>query len=56
MIFPLAGLVLGALSGLLGARRRSGRGLDLLQWATVGGIIGGLLGTFVLIVIQRSLV
>jgi hypothetical protein len=55
MIYPLAGLVIGALLGALGARRREGARLDLLQWAAVGAIIGGILGLFVLILIQRSL-
>ena len=56
MIYPLAGLLLGALSGLLGARRRGGRSLDLLQWAAVGAIIGAIIGLFVLIFIERSFV
>lgn len=55
MIFPLAGLAIGALLGTLGARRRGGKRLDLAQWGTVGAIIGGLVGLFVLIAIERSL-
>ena len=54
MIFPLIGLLIGALLGAAGARRQGGKQLDLLQWAVVGGIIGGILGLFVLIVIERS--
>jgi uncharacterized protein YqgC (DUF456 family) len=54
MIYPLAGLLAGAILGALGARRRGGKRLDLAQWAAVGAIIGGLLGLFVLIFIQRS--
>ena len=54
MIYPLAGLLIGALLGALGARRQAGRRLDVLQWAAVGAIIGGLLGLFVLIFIERS--
>jgi uncharacterized membrane protein YfcA len=56
MIFPLAGLLLGALGGFLGAWRQKGGRLDLLQWAAVGAIIGGLIGIFVLVVVQRGLV
>jgi uncharacterized membrane protein YfcA len=55
MIYPLAGLLIGALLGALGARRRNGVGLDLAQWAAVGAIIGALVGLFLLIVIQRSI-
>ena len=55
MIYPLTGVVIGALLGALGARRRAGARLDLLQWATVGAIIGAIAGLFVLILIQRSL-
>lgn len=56
MIFPLAGLAIGALLGALGARRQGGKRLDLLQWAAVGAIIGGIVGLFVLIFIERSYV
>lgn len=55
MIYPLAGLLLGGVLGALGARRRGGVALDLLQWMTVGAILGGLLGLFILIAIERSL-
>lgn len=54
MIYPLAGLLIGALLGARAARRQGGRRLDLLQWAAVGGIVGGLLGLFVLILLERS--
>ena len=54
MVYPLAGLLIGALLGALGARRREGTGLDLAQWAAVGAIIGAIVGLFLLILIQRS--
>jgi uncharacterized protein YqgC (DUF456 family) len=54
VIYPLAGLLIGALLGLLGARRQGGKRLDLLQWAAVGAIIGGIVGLFILIFIERS--
>lgn len=55
MIYPLAGLLIGALLGGLAARRRGGKRLDLTQWAAVGAIIGGIVGLFVMIFVQRSL-
>ena len=54
MIYPLSGLLIGALLGALGARRRGGKRLDLLQWAAVGAIMGGIVGLFVLVFIERS--
>jgi uncharacterized protein YqgC (DUF456 family) len=55
MIYPLAGLLVGAVLGALGARRRGGKRLDLLQWAAVGAIIGGLVGLFLLILVSRAM-
>lgn len=54
MIYPLGGLVLGALLGAALARRRGGKGLDLLQWAAAYGVIFGIIGTFVLVFLLRS--
>lgn len=54
MIFPLSGIVIGALVGGLGARSRGGKTLDLLQWAAVLGIIGGMIGLFTLVFIERA--
>ena len=54
MIVPLGGLLLGALLGALRARSAGGTRLDLLQWAAVGGILGALIGLFVLIAITRA--
>lgn len=56
MIYPLTGLLLGAVLGALNARRHGGKRLDLLQWAAVGAIIGGIVGLFALVVIERSYV
>jgi uncharacterized protein YqgC (DUF456 family) len=55
MIYPLAGMGIGAVLGALGARRRDGRLPDLLQWAAVGALIGGILGLFLMIGLDRSL-
>ncbi len=56
LIDPHAGLLIGAILGTLGARRQGGKRLDLLQWAAVGSIIGGIVGLFVLIFIERGYV
>ncbi len=55
MIYPLSGLLLGAVIGAIGARRQGGRTADLLQWATVGALICGIIGLFVLVFIERSM-
>lgn len=54
MIYPLAGLFIGALTGAFRAKRRGGTIKDLLQWGMVFAIIFGLVGLFVLIFIERS--
>ncbi len=54
MIFPLAGIVLGALLGAIRAKRRGGKPADMAQWAAAYGMIFGLVGLFVLIFIERS--
>lgn len=54
MIYPLAGLILGALLGAARAKSRGGKTLDILQWAAVFGIIFFVIGMFILIMIERS--
>ena len=54
MIIPLIGIILGAIAGAFSARQRGGKTLDLLQWAAVLGMIGGLVGMFVLVFIERA--
>ena len=54
MIYPLGGLLLGAILGAVRARMRGGTLLDMLQWAAVFAIIFGLIGLFVLIAVERS--
>lgn len=56
MIYPLSGIVLGALIGAFRAKGRGGKGLDLLQWGAVFAIIGGLIGLFALIIIERNFI
>jgi hypothetical protein len=53
MIYPLAGLLIGAVLGALVASRKGGKLFDLLQWGAVFAILGGLVGLFVLIAIDR---
>jgi hypothetical protein len=56
MIFPLGGLVLGAVLGAVLAQRRGGKALDLAQWAAVMALMGGIIGLFVLVFLERSMV
>ena len=54
MIYPLAGILIGAVLGAFGARRQKGKVADVLQWAAVGAMICGIVGLFLLIIIDRS--
>jgi hypothetical protein len=55
MIFPLGGLLIGALLGAVMARMRGGKLLDLAQWAAALAIFGGIIGLVILIVIDRMM-
>ena len=48
MIFPLAGLLIGAILGALRAKMRGGTTFDLLQWGAVFAMGFGLIGLFIL--------
>jgi len=54
MIYPLTGLIAGALLGVIRARMRGGKALDMAQWAAVFALIFGVVGLFVLIFIERN--
>lgn len=54
MIYPLAGLLIGAVTGALCAKMRGGKALDMLQWGAVFAMIFALIGLFALIFIERS--
>lgn len=54
MIYPLAGLLLGAVFGAVRAMRKEGNRKDIAQWAAVHAMIFGVLGMFILIIIERS--
>ena len=56
MIFPLSGLVFGALFGAFRAKARGGNAKDMLQWGIAFAIIFALIGLFTLIFIERSYV
>ncbi len=51
----LLGIVAGAWWGYASARRQGGNTKDKAQYAAVGGIIGGLLGLFVTIGVEKML-
>lgn len=51
----LLGVIAGAVIGTRKATARGGNRLDKAQFGAVGGIIGGLLGLFVTIGIERIL-
>ncbi|MDO7558398.1 MAG: hypothetical protein MUR46_11370 [Loktanella sp.] len=54
MIFPLAGLLIGAILGALRAKMRGGTTFDLLQWGAVFAMGFGLIGLFILVFIERA--
>lgn len=56
MIYPLSGLIFGALFGAFRAKARGGNIKDLAQWGIAFSILFGLIGLFVLIFIERSYV
>lgn len=53
MIYPLGGLVIGAVLGALAAKRRGGLPADLLQWAAVWAMIFGVAGLVVTLILER---
>lgn len=55
MIFPLSGLLIGAIVGAMRAKSKGGKGKDMAQWGAVFAIIFGLIGLFLLIFLQRTL-
>jgi UDP-N-acetylenolpyruvoylglucosamine reductase len=51
----IAGLIGGAVYGVMNARKRGGKTLDLIQYATVYAIAFGLLGLFITSILSRLL-
>jgi hypothetical protein len=54
-MFVLGGVILGALSGGLTARKRGGKPADIAQWAAVWAILFGLIGLFITLFLDRML-
>jgi hypothetical protein len=53
MIFPLAGLLLGAVIGALTARKRGGNALDMAQYAAGYGIALAVLALILSLLLVR---
>lgn len=51
----LAGLIIGAVWGVLHVRRRGGTGFDMAQYGAVWGIIGAIAGFAATIGLERFL-
>ncbi|UWQ76288.1 hypothetical protein [Leisingera sp. M658] len=51
----IAGLVLGALIGVMKARKRGGNTLDMLQYGAVYAIVFGMIGLLATILTHRVL-
>jgi hypothetical protein len=54
-MFVIGGFLLGAIGGGFRARARGGKAADIAQYATVYGILFGLLGLFITIYLDRML-
>ncbi len=53
MIYPLGGLLIGAMLGAYRAKKRGGNGADMAQWGAVFAMIFGVIGMFITIIITR---
>ncbi len=51
----ILGAIAGAMWGVRSSRQRNGDRKDIAQYAAVGGILGGLIGLFVTIGIEKIL-
>jgi hypothetical protein len=56
MIFPLGGIVLGALIGAVRAKMRGGTVMDMVQWGVAFAVMLGIIGWFILVFLQRAAV
>lgn len=54
MIYPLGGLLFGAILGAIRARMRGGKVLDLLQWGAAFGLMFGIIGLFIMVILLRQ--
>lgn len=55
MIYPLGGLLFGALLGGYRAKSKGGTLADIAQWAAVFAMIFGVIGVFIAIIITRNI-
>lgn len=53
MIYPLGGLLFGAILGAYRARSRGGNRSDMAQWGAVFAMIFGVIGLFIAVIITR---
>ncbi len=53
MIYPLGGLLIGALLGAYRARSMGGKVADMVQWGLVFALIFGVIGMFVAVILTR---
>jgi hypothetical protein len=51
---PVIGIVLGAVTGAIVAKRKGGRALDMAQYAGSFAILFGLIGLFLAIYLARA--
>jgi hypothetical protein len=51
---PVIGIVLGAVTGAIVAKRKGGRALDMAQYAGSCAILFGLIGLFLAIYLARA--
>jgi len=54
MIYPLSGLLFGAILGAIRAKKRGGTTADMVQWGAANAVLFGIIGTFALVLIERS--
>lgn len=55
MIYPLAGLFIGAIVGAFRAKSRGGKTADMAQWGAVFAMIFGVIGMFIAVILTRTM-
>jgi len=53
MIFPLAGIFIGAVLGAIKAMHKGGKPADMAQWGAVFAMIFGIIGLFIAVIMTR---
>jgi len=54
MIYPLAGIFIGAMLGAFKAKNKGGKPADMAQWGAVFAMIFGIVGLFIAVFITRA--